>query len=129
MNKSIKLLAALLIIGTSFTACTKEETAPEPQTSIQDFEGAYKYVSTGRYFTMEVVERTTFEGVELVEIWFSTGVTLADLTRRDAKSFTCTRKNGSVSIGTGLLFIDPTGIRKFSGVSSIDGSTSQAVED
>ena len=127
MKKSIKLLAALLIIGTSFTACTKEETVP--QTQLEYFNGSYKYVSTGRNFTMEVVERITFEGVELVEMQFSTGLTLADLTRRDAKSFTCTRKNGSVSIGTGLLFIDPAGIRKFSGVSSIDGSTSQAVED
>ena len=127
MIKSIKTLAALLIIGTSFTACTKEETVP--QTQLEYFNGSYKYVSTGRNFTMEVVERITFEGVELVEMQFSTGLTLADLTRRDAKSFTCTRKNGSVSIGTGLLFIDPAGIRKFSGVSSIDGSTSQAVED
>jgi hypothetical protein len=30
MKKSIKLLAALLIIGTSFTACTKDEVAPTP---------------------------------------------------------------------------------------------------
>tara|TARA_R110000782_G_C14499892_1_gene378470 strand:- start:48 stop:500 length:453 start_codon:yes stop_codon:yes gene_type:complete len=30
MNRTIKLLAALLIIGMSFTACTKEEVQPSP---------------------------------------------------------------------------------------------------
>ena len=131
MIKSIKLLTALLIIGTAFTACKKEETAPEPQVSIQYFEGNYKYINPDNGFraTLTAVPRTTFEGVEVVELKRNGSIGFIDLTRRDANSFTGNYFfNGEIR-GSVLLFVDPAGVRKFTTEVSSTGSILQAVED
>ena len=131
MIKSIKTLAALLIIGTSFTACTKEETAPEPQVSIQDFEGSYRYIThPGLTTTLVATTRTTFEGFEVVELKRQTLISFVDLTRRDANSFTGNFVNTQRQIrGSVLLFVDPAGVRKFTTEISSTGEILQAIED
>tara|TARA_R110000764_G_scaffold77947_1_gene155612 strand:+ start:738 stop:1208 length:471 start_codon:yes stop_codon:yes gene_type:complete len=55
MKKTIKTIAALLIIGTAFTACTKEEATPATQVSIEDFETKYRFKDSpeGSYFLFQ----------------------------------------------------------------------------
>ena len=129
MNKSIKLLAALLIIGTAFTACKKEETAP--QVSIQDFEGTYKYINpdNGVLCRLVAATRTTFGGVEVVELELNGVVAFVDLTRRDANSFTGNYIwNGGQIGGNVVLFVDSAGVRKFSLEFTNTGEIHRAVE-
>ena len=130
MNKSIKLLTVLLIIGTSFTACTKKETAPEPQVSIQYFEGSYKYINpdNGLTCTLTAATRTTFEGVEVIELKHNGYIAFVDLTRRDVNSFTGNYNWPGGQIGGNVvLFVDPAGVKKFSLEYTNTGEIRQAV--
>ncbi len=137
MRKTIKLITALVVIGTAFTSCTQEET-PTPQTSIQDFEGTYKYVrSASRTFRIEVNTETNFEGVEVVEILMLSKEYPArwperifNIQRVDANSFsgTYTVGNQPADLGDALIFIDPTGVRKLS-IEHINGKLYYAQEE
>ncbi len=126
MRKTIKLIAALVIIGTSFTSCTQEET-PTPQTQLEDFEGTYGWVNAPHVtFTLTATTRTTFEGIEVVELESSTGAKYTDLKRVDADSFIGLYKIHKASDNV-LFFMDPTGVAKLSIDLTQTGETLRAV--
>ena len=130
MKNTFKTLAALLIIGMSFTACTKEEAAPAERTLLEDFNGAYRYVKgASREFQVEVRTR------EILMVSHEYPIRMPeriyDIQRVDENSFngkyTIGYNNISQIFGEALIFIDPSGVRTIS-IRHINGIFYEAQE-
>ena len=148
MIKTIKTLAALLIIGATFTSCTqdKEET-PTPQMELSDFAVTYQYITgSNREFTIEFSQEFdawTGEALSEVEARMVSTVnpedspeTLTNIQRVDSKSFSFDYNWAGVDIvgdsivgyyGEGLIFMDDRGIKKLS-IDHTNGVLYKAVE-